>query len=180
MGNRNRDPSALGILIYPFLFYSVLFIAFTIGIGQSYLASICILIWLVFFLAIMVYDRRHWGAPGPETHGVWLSSQTRNLELGEYSMEGVVMGTCVKTRNLFSAARAESRSIVGGEALQFTSLVEECRNIALGRMCKQARSIGCNGVIGYRMISAETLWGATEIIAYGTAVRIRGVDNVNV
>jgi len=141
------------------------------------LSMFCILMWVLMFGAVMLYDRRHWGVPGPETHAIWLSTKTRKFDIGDYSIAGVVMGTCVKTRNLFSSARAESRAIVGGEALQFTSLVEECRNIALNRMCQKARNLGCNGIIGFRVITAETMWGATELIAYGTAVRIRRLEN---
>jgi len=165
--------SALGNLI-ALVIISVLFVTIS-AIFMPFLSLVCILTWIVVFLLIMHHDRRHWGVPGPETHGIWLSAKTRKLEIGEHEVAGMVMGTCVKTRNLFSAARAESRAIVGGEALQYTSLVEECRNIAMNRMCKKARDMGCNGIVGYRLISAETLFGATEIIAYGTAVKIRGL-----
>lgn len=171
----NKDPSALGILI-TLIVYSVIFMIITILFIPA-LAMFCLLAWVLLFAVIMLYDRRHWGVPGPETQGIWLSSKTRKLDIGEYSIAGVVMGTCVKTRNLFSSARAESRAIVGGEALQFSSLVEECRNIAMNRMCQKARNLGCNGIIGLRLITAETLWGATELIAYGTAVRIRRLEN---
>jgi uncharacterized protein YbjQ (UPF0145 family) len=85
----------------------------------------------------------------------------------------MVMGTCVKTRNIFSAARAELRSLIGGEARQFTDLVNECRNIAVTRMCQKAKDKGCNRILGFRMITAETMWGATEFIAYGTAVKTK-------
>ncbi len=168
-----KEPTALGILIR-LAIYSV--VAGIIFLFFFPLCSLLILIaWVVGFASIMAYDSRHWGRPGPDTHGMWLSSQTRKLDLGEYQVKGMVIGTCVKARNVFSAARAESRSVVGGEAIQFTSLVEECRNIALSRMCANAKALSCNGVVGYRMITAETLWGATEFIAYGTAVKIKGV-----
>ena len=167
MGN---EPSALGSLI-SFLISS-LFLAVTfIFFGLPILSLLIIVIWIVMFVSIMIYDSRNWGRPKPDTLGVQLSSKTRNLGLGEYSVKGMAMGSCVKARNMFSAARAEARSLVGGEATQFTSLVDETRNIALTRMCRKAKSMGCNGVVGFRLITAETLWGATEIIAYGTAVK---------
>jgi len=172
----NKDPSALKILINPIGIYSVIIIV-ALAVVAPEIAGMCILAWVILIGAILLGDRRRWGVPGPETEGIWLSSQTRNIELSDYTAEGLVMGSCVKVRNMFSAARAESRAIVGGEALQFTSLVEETKNIAINRMCQQARNMGCNGVIGYRMVSAETLWGATEIIAYGTAIRIGGMDD---
>ena len=168
MGN---EPSALGSLIGLAIYsvIGVLIFLFFFPLGSL----IIIVLWIVFFASIMAYDSRNWGQPGQDTLGVLLSSKTRKLELGEYSVEGMVMGSCVKARNMFSAARAESRSMIGGETTQFTSLVDETRNIALTRMCRKAKEMGCNGVVGFRMITAETLWGATEIIAYGTAVKIK-------
>lgn len=153
---------------------SIMFMAFS-AVFEPAASLCCLSVWLVAFIAILLYDRQHWGVPGPETHGMYLSSKTRNLGLGDCEMVGVVMGSCVKARNIFSAARAESRSIVGGEAIQYTSLVEECRNIALNRMCQRARLMGCNGVVGLRLITTESLLGATEFIAYGTAVKIKGL-----
>ncbi len=168
-----KDPSALGILIY-LLVYSV--IAVVIFAFFWPVCSILIVTsWIVGFVAIQIYDKRHWRKPGPDSHGIWLSAQTRNLEIGDYAVKGTVMASCVKARNIFSAARADMRSLVGGEAQQYTSLVEETRNIALARMCQKAKKMGCNGVLGFRMISAQTIRGATEIVAYGTAVKIRGV-----
>ncbi len=167
------EPTALGVM-FKLLAISLIFTSITLFVRPAW-ALACIATWLLVLLLVLGYDSRHWGKPGPDTLGIFLTSKTRNLELGDYSLEGMVMGSCVKARNIFSAARAESRALVGGEALQFSSLVEECRNIALSRMCRQARKQGCNGIVGFRMITAETLFGATEIIAYGTAVRIRGL-----
>lgn len=168
----SNDSSALGFLISMVLLSVVLALIFFFYVDPLWTAII-IIFWMVLFASILAYDSRHWGRPGLDTLGVQLSSRTRKLELGEYSIEGMVMGTCVKARNMFSAARAEARSLIGGEATQFTSLVDECRNIALMRMCRKAKDMGCNGVVGFRMITAETLWGATEIIAFGTAVKIK-------
>lgn len=169
----SNDASALGALIgllIPSVILTVVFLFFF-----PICSILIIILWIISFISIILYDKRHWRKPLPESHGIWLSTQTRNLDLGEYSMHGAVMGSCVKVRNVFTAARQEARSLVGGEAQRFTDLVEETRNIALSRMCKKTKKMGCNGVIGFRIITAETLWGSTEIIAYGTAVNIKGV-----
>ena len=167
-----RIESALAALIWLFVISVINVVTF------AFFWPVCsvmiVLMWIIGVVSILLYDKRHWRQPGPDAHGIWLSTQTRNLNLGDYSIKGTVMGSCVKARNIFSAARAETRSLVGGETVQFTGLVEETRNIALGRMCLKAKKMGCNGVIGFRIITAETLWGATEIIAYGTAVKIKG------
>jgi uncharacterized protein YbjQ (UPF0145 family) len=166
-----KEPSALSFLI-TLVAYSVI-AAIILYFFYPWGLLIIMVLWIVFFGSVMAYDSRHWGKPEPDTLGVQLSSRTRRLDLGEYQVKGMVIGTCVKARNMFSAARAEGRSLIGGEARQFTELVEECRNIALTRMCAKARALGCNVVVGFRMITAETMWGATEIIAYGTAVKTK-------
>jgi len=166
------EPSALGTLIQ-FLIYSVI-IGFIFLFIYPLFSLMIVILWVVIFVSVLTYDSRHWGKPEPDTLGVQLSSQTRKLSLGEYQVKGMVFGSCVKARNMFSAARAEARSIVGGEATQFTALVDETRNIALTRMCRKAKKMGCNGVVGFRIITAETMWGATEVIAYGTAVKSKG------
>ena len=169
-----KEPSALGVLIGYLILSVVLVIMF--AFIQPIVSAAIVLTWIVAFAGIMLYDRRHWRTPGPDAHGIWLSTQTRKLDIGNYTVKGPVMGSCVKARNMFSAAKQEARSLVGGEAQGFTDLVEETRNIALSRMCLKAKKMGCNGVIGFRIVTAETLWGATEIIAYGTGVNIKGVS----
>jgi uncharacterized protein YbjQ (UPF0145 family) len=166
-----KEPTALGTLIV-LVIYSV--VAAIILLFFYPLGSLIIVItWVVLFISILVYDSRHWGDPELENSGVQIFTKTRNLNLGEYQVKGMAMGTCVKARNMFSAARAEARSLVGGEARQFTDLVEECRNMAVNRMCAKAKRMGCNAVVGFRIITAETMWGSTEFIAYGTAVKTR-------
>jgi uncharacterized protein YbjQ (UPF0145 family) len=168
----SSDSSAVGVLI-SLMSMSAVFALILFIYDNPLWTLLIVIIWIVFFVSIMAYDRRHWGQPNLNTLGVALSTKTRKPEIGEYKVEGMVMGTCVKTRNIFSAARAELRSLVGGEARQFTDLVDECRNIALTRMCQRAKDMGCNWVLGFRMITAETMWGATEFIAYGTSVRTK-------
>lgn len=165
----SNEPSAAGALI-AMLTMSVTFGAILYFLVNPLWAIVISVFWIVFFVSVLAYDRRHWGQPNMDTLGIILSSKTRKLPVGSYNVEGIVMGTCVKTRNIFSSARAELRSLVGGEARQFTGLVDECRNIAVTRMCRKAKEMGCNWIVGFRMITAETMWGSTEIIAYGTAV----------
>jgi uncharacterized protein YbjQ (UPF0145 family) len=167
----SNEPSAVGALI-AMLTLSVTFGAILYFLVNPIWAVVITVIWIVFFVSVLTYDRRHWGQPKMETLGINLSSKTRILPNGTYKVEGMVMGTCVKTRNIFSSARAELRSLVGGEASQFTGLVDECRNIALTRMCKKAKDKKCNWIVGFRMITAETMWGTTEFIAYGTAIKV--------
>ena len=84
---------------------------------------------------------------------------------------GVVFGSCVQTKHIGKDMGAGLRSIVGGEAKGYTELMEEARRTAMQRMIKDAEKIGANAVIGMRYATAQTMVGAAEIIAFGTAVK---------
>jgi uncharacterized protein YbjQ (UPF0145 family) len=85
---------------------------------------------------------------------------------------GVVFGSCVQTKHIGKDIGAGLRSIVGGEAKGYTEMLEETRRTATERMIQQAQALGANGVIGLRYTTAQTMPGAAEIIAYGTAVKV--------
>ena len=84
---------------------------------------------------------------------------------------GVVFGSCVQTKHIGKDMGAGLRSIVGGEAKGYTELMEEARRTAMQRMIKDAEKIGADAVIGMRYATAQTMAGAAELIAFGTAVK---------
>ena len=84
---------------------------------------------------------------------------------------GVVFGSCVQTKHLGKDIGAGFRSMVGGEARGYTELMEESRRTAMQRMIKDAEKIGADAVIGMRYATAQTMQGAAELIAFGTAVK---------
>ena len=84
---------------------------------------------------------------------------------------GVVFGSCVQTKHLGKDIGAGLRSMVGGEARGYTELMEEARRTAMQRMVKDAEKIGADAVIGMRYATAQTMAGAAELIAFGTAVK---------
>jgi uncharacterized protein YbjQ (UPF0145 family) len=84
---------------------------------------------------------------------------------------GVVFGSCVQTKHLGKDIGAGLRSMVGGEARGYTELMEESRRTAMQRMVKDAEKIGADAVIGMRYATAQTMAGAAELIAFGTAVK---------
>ncbi|UCE37732.1 MAG: YbjQ family protein [Thermoplasmata archaeon] len=85
---------------------------------------------------------------------------------------GVVFGSCVQTKHLGKDIGAGLRSVVGGEAKGYTEMMEESRRTATERMIKQAMALGANAIITMRYMTAQTMRGAAEIIAFGTAVRV--------
>jgi uncharacterized protein YbjQ (UPF0145 family) len=84
---------------------------------------------------------------------------------------GVVFGVCVQTKHFGKDLRAAGRTIIGGESRPYTELVEEARRTAMQRMIEDAKKLGADAVIGMRYATAQTMAGAAEVIAFGTAVK---------
>jgi uncharacterized protein YbjQ (UPF0145 family) len=84
---------------------------------------------------------------------------------------GIVFGSCVQTKHLGKDLRAAGRNIIGGESRAYTELLEEARRVAMQRMIEDAKKLGADAIIGMRYATAQTMVGAAEIIAFGTAVK---------
>ena len=84
---------------------------------------------------------------------------------------GIVFGSCVQTKHIGKDIRAGLRTVVGGEATAYTELMEEARRTAMQRMIEDAKKLGADAVIGMRYATAQTMHGAAELIAFGTAVK---------
>ncbi len=84
---------------------------------------------------------------------------------------GVVFGCCVQMKHVGKDLRAMGRNVIGGESKPYTELMEEARRTAMQRMIEDAKKIGADAVIGMRYATAQTMAGAAELIAFGTAVK---------
>jgi len=85
---------------------------------------------------------------------------------------GQCFGVVVRSRGLGGNIMAGLRSLVGGEIHEYTALLEEARRHAVDRLVQNATVMGANAVIMMRFDSAEIGDTMSEIVAYGTAVRI--------
>ena len=85
---------------------------------------------------------------------------------------GIVKGTVVQTKNVGRDFMAGMKTLVGGEIVGYTQMLEEARQIAVKRMVDEAKALGADAIIGVRYGSSQLMAGAAEVIAYGTAVRI--------
>jgi uncharacterized protein YbjQ (UPF0145 family) len=85
---------------------------------------------------------------------------------------GIVRGIVVRSRSVFGNALAGLQMIFGGNISIFTSLCEQTRQDAFRIMVDHARALGANAVIGMRYDATEIAQGVTEVLAYGTAVRV--------
>jgi len=68
--------------------------------------------------------------------------------------------------------KAGFRNVIGGEMKGYTKMLTEAREEALQRMVKQAEDLGANAILSVRFSSSAVREGASEILAYGTAVRV--------
>lgn len=88
-----------------------------------------------------------------------------------FEVLGTVRGSTVRTRNFGQDILAGFRTLVGGEVADYADMLNEARQIATGRMVKNAEELGADAVVGLRYASASIMQGAAECIAYGTAVK---------
>jgi uncharacterized protein YbjQ (UPF0145 family) len=86
---------------------------------------------------------------------------------------GMVRGSTVRAKHIGTDIVASLRNLVGGEITGYSSLLAGAREQAIDRMKDEARSRGADAVIGFRMETSTIMGGASEILAYGTAVRLK-------
>lgn len=86
---------------------------------------------------------------------------------------GLVRGNTVRAKHLGRDIVAVFRNLVGGEVSEYSELMTEARNEALNRMIAQAEQQGADAVVGIRFITAQVGAGSAEMVAYGTAVKLR-------
>jgi uncharacterized protein YbjQ (UPF0145 family) len=89
------------------------------------------------------------------------------------TVHGEVFGLVVRARNVFSNIGASFRTVFGGEARGYTTLLTDSRNQAIERLCKAARAKGGNAVLAMRFDCNEIANLMSEVAAYGTAVTVR-------
>ena len=97
---------------------------------------------------------------------------TRNL--------GIVRGIVVRSRNLFVNIGAVFNSMVGGNITAWTNLCEQTRREAFEIMVQHATELGANAIIGARYDATEVASGATEVLAYGTAVVVEPLEGTGI
>lgn len=85
---------------------------------------------------------------------------------------GLVRGSTVRAKHIGTDIVAGLKNLVGGEMTGYSSLMAGAREQALDRMVSDARAMGANAIVGFRMETSAIMAGASEIVAYGTAVKL--------
>ena len=90
---------------------------------------------------------------------------------------GVVRGVVVRSRSVFGTIGASVQTLFGGNISLFTELAERTRLQAFDTMLIQADMAGADAMIGIRYDATEMMQGATEVLCYGTAVRVKPFED---
>lgn len=86
---------------------------------------------------------------------------------------GIVRGSTVRARSFGRDIFAGLKNLVGGEISEYTKLQAQSREEALKRMMDDASRLGANAVVNVRFSTSTIMQGASEILAYGTAVKFK-------
>ena len=85
---------------------------------------------------------------------------------------GLARGNSVRARHAGRDIMAAIRNLVGGEITEYANLQAETREMATRRMAEQAETLGADAVVSVRYTTSMITSGASEILAYGTAVKL--------
>lgn len=86
---------------------------------------------------------------------------------------GMVRGNTIRAKHMGKDIMAGLRHMVGGELVEYTEMLSEAREEALNRMVAEAEKLRADAIINVRLTTSAISGGAAEILAYGTAVRLK-------
>jgi len=86
---------------------------------------------------------------------------------------GVVWGSCIKAKHVGKDFVMGIKKLTGGELGYYTEMLEEARKEAFNRMVEHARELGADAIVSFRFATSMVTTGAAEILAYGTAVKLK-------
>ena len=86
---------------------------------------------------------------------------------------GIARGSTVRARNIGRDIFAGLKNIVGGEIDEYTKLQAQAREQALQRLMQDAAMMNADAIVNIRFTTAMIMQGAAEILAYGTAVKLK-------
>ncbi len=101
---------------------------------------------------------------------------TTQDEFADYTIVetlGLVKGNTIRARHVGKDIMAGLRNLVGGEITEYTKMLAEAREQSIDRMIKNAEEMGADGVVCLRFTTSSVMQGSAELLAYGTAVRLK-------
>lgn len=86
---------------------------------------------------------------------------------------GVVTGNVEQSKHIGRDFMAGLKTLVGGEIAGYTEMLTEARNVAIGRLVESAESKGADAIVGIRFTTSAIMEGSSEILVFGTAVKLK-------
>ena len=85
---------------------------------------------------------------------------------------GIVRGITVRSRSVVGNFFGSIQSLFGGNITIYSELCEQARSEAFDLMRRHAQDLGADGIVGMRYDATEVMPGLTEVLCYGTAVKL--------
>ncbi len=85
----------------------------------------------------------------------------------------IAKGSTIRARHVGRDIAASFKNLVGGEIKSYTQMISQSREEAFNRMINDAQEAGADAVINVRFVTSMVMQGAAEILAYGTAVKLK-------
>ncbi|RLI76177.1 YbjQ family protein [Archaeoglobales archaeon] len=102
-------------------------------------------------------------------------TNTESIPGYEIEVLGVVFGNTVRAKHIGKDILAGLKNIVGGELKAYTDMLADARKEAANRMINEAEKLGADAIVNVRFTTLQTMAGAAELLAYGTAVKLKKV-----
>lgn len=91
----------------------------------------------------------------------------------ELEMLGLVIGSTIQSKNVGKDITQGFKTLVGGELKAYNEMMNDARALATKRMVEKAETLGADAIVNIRYSSAAIMQGAAEVMAYGTAVKVK-------
>ena len=86
---------------------------------------------------------------------------------------GIARGNTVRARNIGRDIGAGFKNLIGGEIKTYSDMTAQSRDEAFNRMVNSAIQMGADAIIGFNFSTSMVMQGASEMLAYGTAVKLK-------
>jgi len=96
---------------------------------------------------------------------------TENIPGQKYELISIVKGSMIQSKHLGRDIGNTLKSLVGGELVGYSEMLNEARAMATKRMMREAATLNADAVVNIRYTTSTVMQGAAEILVYGTAVK---------
>lgn len=88
---------------------------------------------------------------------------------------GVVVGNVVQSKHIGRDIMASLKLLIGGEIRGYTEMLTDARDLAISRLVEQAKQKNADAVVGIRFTTSSIMQGSSEVMAFGTAVKLKNI-----